>query len=95
MPAEEDGDGQPSFSDLLEELGVVVTIPTFLIIVLQVTGSVCRRSFLFSEAHRELAHEWDQGALHISFRTLSLSMRISCCAGHHRLSSLVRASVCS
>lgn len=39
MPADEDGDGQPSFWDLVEELGVVVTIPTFLIIVLQVTGS--------------------------------------------------------
>lgn len=41
MPAEEDADGQPSFWDLLEELGVVVTIPTFLIIVLQVSGSAC------------------------------------------------------
>lgn len=40
MPADEDGDGQPSFWDLVEELGVVVTIPTFLIIVLQVTGSI-------------------------------------------------------
>ena len=41
MPAEEDENGQPSFWNLLEELGIVVTIPTFLIIVLQVTVPAC------------------------------------------------------
>ena len=67
MPAEEDADEQPSFWDLLEELGVVVTIPTFLIIVLQVTGfaaSAQCKTFLFKGAHRELTHDWGQGALH-------------------------------
>ena len=39
-PLDEDGDGQPSFWDLVEEIGVVVTIPTFLIVVLQgIVGS--------------------------------------------------------
>jgi len=39
LAADEDGEGQPSFWDLVEEIGVVVTIPTFAIIVLQVTLS--------------------------------------------------------
>ena len=39
-PLDEDGDGEPSFWDLVEEIGVVVTIPTFLIVVAQgIVGS--------------------------------------------------------
>jgi hypothetical protein len=40
LPLDEEGDEQPSFWDLVEEIGVVVTIPTFLIVVAQgIVGS--------------------------------------------------------